>query len=420
MAPVGKWTGREAGALRSALRLTIRAFADHLGVAERTVAKWESLQTGTSPWPETQAILDRALSRADADAKRRFEVLLREGVTPSRRRSGRDVIDQAAQRAVDFDQVLAATSVDDFQVDLLCVHLAELATAYVHTPVGDVIDDIAAAQEQAFALIRRGLRPRQLCDAYIAAGIGCLLLAAASQNLGRTAAAHTQLRTAYKCAEAADSDALRAWARGSTALTLEWGSSPASALRYLDTSAAGVATQTHRRALALEARISARIGDPARAHQALRRLDDLLDSTELDDEVTAFGGIFTFPASKAAYYRAGTHDLLGEFPQARTHALDALDRYAAAPGQEHSYGDLALTRVIIADTHLGERDLDGAEAALAPLRLLDPRERIAQLPTAVARTHRMIAKITDTERATSLLGDLSPTRPTGIGSAGPH
>ena len=36
---VGQWTGQEASALRQALRLTIRDFAEHLGVAERTVAK---------------------------------------------------------------------------------------------------------------------------------------------------------------------------------------------------------------------------------------------------------------------------------------------------------------------------------------------------------------------------------------------
>jgi tetratricopeptide (TPR) repeat protein len=60
----------------------VRAFADHLGVAVRTVTKWESLGAETSPRPDTQAILDTALSRADADAKLRFELLLTDGSTP--------------------------------------------------------------------------------------------------------------------------------------------------------------------------------------------------------------------------------------------------------------------------------------------------------------------------------------------------
>lgn len=72
MAPVRQWTGREAAALRAALRLTVRGFADHLGVAVRTVTKWESLREAIKPRPDYQAILDTALARADRDAQARF------------------------------------------------------------------------------------------------------------------------------------------------------------------------------------------------------------------------------------------------------------------------------------------------------------------------------------------------------------
>ncbi|GGS50238.1 helix-turn-helix domain-containing protein [Streptomyces cinerochromogenes] len=76
MVSVQQWTGREASALRAALRMSMRAFAEHLGVALRTVAKWESLGTETQPRPDTQAILDTALARADSSARTRFEALL--------------------------------------------------------------------------------------------------------------------------------------------------------------------------------------------------------------------------------------------------------------------------------------------------------------------------------------------------------
>lgn len=58
--------------------MSVRAFAGYLGVAARTVAKWESGGTGTVPRPDTQAILDTALSRAEPDARRRFDLLLRQ------------------------------------------------------------------------------------------------------------------------------------------------------------------------------------------------------------------------------------------------------------------------------------------------------------------------------------------------------
>ncbi|MGW0829511.1 helix-turn-helix domain-containing protein [Streptomyces prunicolor] len=73
---VSRWTGREAGLLRQALRMSVRTYAAHLGVGIRTVSKWEKFGTATCPWPDTQAILDTALTRADAAARARFEQLL--------------------------------------------------------------------------------------------------------------------------------------------------------------------------------------------------------------------------------------------------------------------------------------------------------------------------------------------------------
>ena len=75
------WTGREARALRAALRLSVRAFAEHLGVAARTVSKWEQLGQATHPHPDTQAILDTALDRAGTAAQIRFQMLLADAGT---------------------------------------------------------------------------------------------------------------------------------------------------------------------------------------------------------------------------------------------------------------------------------------------------------------------------------------------------
>jgi hypothetical protein len=76
VASVQQWSGREAGVLRTALRLSVRAFADHLGVAPRTVAKWEALGAATQPRPDMQAILDTALAGAGPAAHARFELML--------------------------------------------------------------------------------------------------------------------------------------------------------------------------------------------------------------------------------------------------------------------------------------------------------------------------------------------------------
>ncbi|MFI6708395.1 ElyC/SanA/YdcF family protein [Nonomuraea sp. NPDC050478] len=78
MTTVHEWTGREAHALRLALRMSVRTFAQHLGVAPRTVAKWDQFGPATRPRPDTQAILDTALARGDSATQLRFETLLLE------------------------------------------------------------------------------------------------------------------------------------------------------------------------------------------------------------------------------------------------------------------------------------------------------------------------------------------------------
>jgi len=75
MATVRRWTGREARALRQALRQSVRVFAEHLGVAARTVSKWEAGGAHTCPRPDYQAILDTALGQADRAAQERFALL---------------------------------------------------------------------------------------------------------------------------------------------------------------------------------------------------------------------------------------------------------------------------------------------------------------------------------------------------------
>ena len=64
MTTVPRWTGAETKALRQAMRLSIRAFAAHLGVDARTVNKWEARGSTITLRPDTQALMDTALSRA--------------------------------------------------------------------------------------------------------------------------------------------------------------------------------------------------------------------------------------------------------------------------------------------------------------------------------------------------------------------
>jgi DNA-binding transcriptional regulator YiaG/tetratricopeptide (TPR) repeat protein len=75
---ITSWTGAQADALRQALHMTNESFADHLGVAVRTVAYWRQ-RPSTIPQQQMQEILDTALDRASDADKARFARLVAVG-----------------------------------------------------------------------------------------------------------------------------------------------------------------------------------------------------------------------------------------------------------------------------------------------------------------------------------------------------
>lgn len=75
MQVVTAWSGGHADALRQSLRMSNESFADHLGVAVRTVAYWRK-NPDMTPKPAIQETLDAALERAPDRAKAQFAMLV--------------------------------------------------------------------------------------------------------------------------------------------------------------------------------------------------------------------------------------------------------------------------------------------------------------------------------------------------------
>jgi transcriptional regulator with XRE-family HTH domain/tetratricopeptide (TPR) repeat protein len=100
--PVQKWSGREARALRDALRMSLRDFAAYLGIGERTVSKWEAAGSGRTPRPVMQQTLDAALERASDEVKARFTLILRQMTVPpggSAATEDHNAVTEATQRS---------------------------------------------------------------------------------------------------------------------------------------------------------------------------------------------------------------------------------------------------------------------------------------------------------------------------------
>lgn len=78
MTGVTRWTGREAGLLRKAMRRSGKAFADLVGVNPRQIPRWEGRGETLELSLTNQAALDTVLSQAPRDIQQRFAALLTE------------------------------------------------------------------------------------------------------------------------------------------------------------------------------------------------------------------------------------------------------------------------------------------------------------------------------------------------------
>ncbi|WP_194910251.1 NUDIX hydrolase [Catenulispora rubra] len=72
---VEEWSGSLACSLQAALRMTNEGFANHLGVAVRTVATWHA-DPDVIPRAEMQQLLDTALERSPDATRTRFALLV--------------------------------------------------------------------------------------------------------------------------------------------------------------------------------------------------------------------------------------------------------------------------------------------------------------------------------------------------------
>jgi transcriptional regulator with XRE-family HTH domain len=107
-----RWTGLEATLLRLARRMTVREFADHLGITSRMVSKWSNGGRSIRPRPEYQALLDESLRRC-TDAERE--------------RLGRLLQERDRQRPEDADRVRWCLVVDVSPGDIARMAQLELA-----------------------------------------------------------------------------------------------------------------------------------------------------------------------------------------------------------------------------------------------------------------------------------------------------
>lgn len=137
---VDGWTGRDACALQSALRMSNQTFASHLRIGLRTVADWQG-KPDMRPRPETQRILDAVLAQAPTAVRERFATLIGQSAQAMSASAVEDWAAADAEGRPDPRPVTVGTNTgvisagDNAVIDARTIHLPPEA---IRTPAGVV------------------------------------------------------------------------------------------------------------------------------------------------------------------------------------------------------------------------------------------------------------------------------------------
>jgi len=249
--------------------------------------------------------------------------------------------------------------------------------------------EMRRVRNRIYRLLDRRLWPREQAD--LSFLLGCIngLMGVAAWRLGYPDAADELIRAGWAYANAIDHGRLRATMRVKLSANMYWrgwfGESQ-------DLAADGLRHVT-RGSLAADlnlnyARSSARLGDADAARRAVGLAQDANDSDYSDDLVEIGGEEFRL--SQATQHTMAAHafiELDGGDREAAVELEQAIGLYddGPVPGERHWFGGKALASTDLALVRVRSGALDAAVAALQPVLILSPAQRVSEMAGRLAR-----------------------------------
>jgi DNA-binding transcriptional regulator YiaG len=345
MATVQQWTGAEATILRQATRMSVRAFAARLGVNARTVNKWEARGSDITLLPDTQSILDTALSQTDEDVQARFAHVMAgqsqrseaQLIAPARDHFGLHEVERLRCSLQDqfAGGAVTKTSLDDWELTV-----ARYGTATKDRPasalLGDLIADVAEL-ERAMARCRSVSALRRLTQvAANLSGLMCLTLI----KLDDRQAFRRWARTARIAATEADDAVTYAWVLAQEAYGHFYSDDPTEAVSVAQHAQAVVPTTPCVGAVlaaALEARAQAALGRVDETHTALRQAEVLVSRLGME---TAEPSAFTYNEEQLRFHESNALTHLGDTTAAWLAQDRALELVATSDFMDRAFTQL--------------------------------------------------------------------------------
>ncbi|MFE0076383.1 hypothetical protein ACFWYW_46685 [Nonomuraea sp. NPDC059023] len=268
--------------------------------------------------------------------------------------------------------------------------VSRVAQHYPRVPLVELLPELSELQDMTHTLLEGRQPPGETSSLYLLAGVIGGLMAKASHDTGDAHAAMTQARSAFMCAERIGHDGLAAWIRTLQSMIAYWSGRPHEAARYVEDGArlaAGVDGTVKVWVAAQHARVLGVLGDHEGVAAAVHSAVDVRDQVR-EDDLDRLGGILTFPQARQDYYAADANVWIpGNEQQTIQAATEAINAYAQAAPEDHSFSDEAGARCDLAVARVSLGELDGAAEALDPVLDLPVGQRIEGIAASMHRVH---------------------------------
>jgi hypothetical protein len=261
------------------------------------------------------------------------------------------------------------------------------------TPLSAFLD-MRRIRDRIYRLLDRRLRPREQADLYFM--LGCIheLMGLTANRLGYPDAAEELIRAGWAYANTIDHNPLRGMLRARLSYVMYWRGwysesrdLAADGLQYASQGLVGANLHLeHARALA-------RLGDPDAARREVGLAHAAREADDGDDLAEIGGEEFALSRAATCSMAGGALAEVGDGHEAAEELETAVSLYEAGPGpgEQHGVAGKALAGTDLAVVRVRSGALDGAEAALEPVLILPPAQRVSTLTARLARVRDELA-----------------------------
>ncbi|MFF5233653.1 helix-turn-helix domain-containing protein [Dactylosporangium sp. NPDC000521] len=298
-----------------------------------------------------------------------------------------ELIIAVTERTSEFGAWAESSNVGPLTLDDLAASTRRIASDYLTRPPVPIYARAGLLADRVFRLLQTGHQhPDQTRELYTWAGYLCTLLAWMAGDLGHHAAAESQARTSWVCAEMAHDDTLRAWVLSTMSKVHLWDQRFEDAAAMAAQGLAHAPNGTASVMLACqEADAWAEIGAADPAQKALDRAEDARQRVGTD----TVGGLLACGEIRHHNYAGAVLLRIGQPVAAIRHAELALS--AAAGDSTVAYGTLSQIRIWAASAHIAADTVDGAVEVLSPVLKLPTEQRLDTVARRLREVDRLIS-----------------------------